>query len=102
MLDRVVASDSPSIIRANENRIKDLEVQKMEMKEKVAFCGKPLRHYDEIFRTAMEFLAKPQKLWLSERLEDKRAVLKLTFQTVWPMFEMRDFEPQKPPYHSVC
>jgi site-specific DNA recombinase len=79
LLDRVVASDSPSVIRAYENRIKDLEVQKMEMKEKVAFCGKPLRHYDEIFRTAMEFLAKPHKLWHSERLEDKRAVLKLTF-----------------------
>ncbi len=79
LLDRVVASDSPSVIRAYENRIKDMEVQKMELREKMASCGKPLRHYDEIFRTAMEFLAKPHKLRHSERLEDKRAVLKLTF-----------------------
>jgi hypothetical protein len=27
----------------------------------------------------MEFLAKPHKIWCSERLEDNRAVLKLTF-----------------------
>ncbi|MGH8593782.1 MAG: hypothetical protein ACREV3_07990, partial [Gammaproteobacteria bacterium] len=40
------------------------------------------------------------KLWRSERLEDKRAVLKLTFPTVWPMCETRDFEPEKPPYLS--
>jgi site-specific DNA recombinase len=51
----------------------------MELKEKIASCGKPARGFDEIFRTAMEFLAKPHKLWHSERLEDKRAVLKLTF-----------------------
>ena len=27
----------------------------------------------------MEFLAKPHKIWSSERFEDKRTVLKLTF-----------------------
>jgi len=51
----------------------------MELKEKIAFCGKPVRSFDEIYRTAMEFLAKPHKLWRSERLEDKMAVLKLKF-----------------------
>lgn len=79
LLDRIVVADSPSVIRAYENRIKDLEVQKMELKEKIASCGKPVRGFDETFRTAMEFLAKPHKLWCSERLEDKRSVLKLAF-----------------------
>jgi site-specific DNA recombinase len=74
MLDRIIEAGSPSIIRAYENRIKG-----MELKEKIAFCGRPLRSYDETFRTAMEFLSKLYKLWLSHRLEDKRAVLKLTF-----------------------
>jgi site-specific DNA recombinase len=79
LLDHIVEADSSSIVRAYENRIKDLEAQKLVLKEKIAFCGKPVRGFDEAFRTAMEFLAKPHKLWHSERLEDKRAVLKLAF-----------------------
>jgi site-specific DNA recombinase len=79
LLDRIVDAGSSSVIRAYENRIQDLEAQKIEMKEKIKNCGKPARDYDETFRTALEFLSKPHKLWLSDRLEDKRAVLKLTF-----------------------
>lgn len=52
----------------------------MELREKSGDIWKAkCRYYDEIFRTAMAFLAKPHQLWLSERLEDKRAVLKLAF-----------------------
>ena len=32
-----------------------------------------------MLRTALAFLANPCHLWISERLEDRRAVLKLTF-----------------------
>jgi len=42
-----------------------LEAQKMEFKEKIANCGKPIKGFDETFRTAMEFLSKPYKLWNS-------------------------------------
>ncbi len=79
LLDRIVEADTPSVVRAYENRVQELEAQKAELKEKLADCGKPVRGFDETFRTAMEFLGKPHKLWGSERLEDKRAVLKLTF-----------------------
>lgn len=37
LLDRIVVTDSPSVIHAYENRIKDLEIQKMEIKEKNSF-----------------------------------------------------------------
>ena len=47
--------------------------------ERIANCGRPLRDFDETLRTALDFLANPWNLWASERLEDKRAVLKLTF-----------------------
>ena len=39
----------------------------------------PLRSFDETLRTALDFLGEPHKLWASERIEDKRAVLKLAF-----------------------
>jgi site-specific DNA recombinase len=51
LLDRIVDADSATVIKA----------------------------YDETFRTSMEFLSNPCKLWASERFDDKRAVLKLTF-----------------------
>ncbi|MGH8559392.1 MAG: hypothetical protein ACRESZ_18480 [Methylococcales bacterium] len=79
LLDRLVEADSASVVHAYENRIQELEAQKIELKEKLASGGKPVRGVEESFRTVMAFLAKPHQLWLSERLEDKRAVLKLTF-----------------------
>ena len=56
-----------------------LEAQKIEVSEKIANCGRPLGSFDETLRTAFDFLENPYKLWVSARLEDKRAVLKLTF-----------------------
>jgi site-specific DNA recombinase len=79
MLDRIVDADSETLIKAYEKRVQDCEAEKLLLTERIANCGRPARDYDETFRTVMEFLANPQKLWVSERLEDKRAVVKLTF-----------------------
>jgi site-specific DNA recombinase len=81
LVDRIVNSDSPTLISAYEERLRALEIQKAEMREKVAECGRPLRGFDDVYRTAMAFLENPQKLWDSERLEYKRAVLKLAFES---------------------
>ena len=78
-IDRVMLSDSPSLVSAYENRIRALEEEKVAIRENIAKCGTPLKSFDASFRTAMEFLGNPHKLWLSDRLSDKRAVLKLTF-----------------------
>ena len=79
LLDRIVDADSETLIKAYEKRVQEFESQKLLLNEKIANCGRPLPDYDETFRTAMEFLASPCKLWASERLEDRRAVLKLAF-----------------------
>jgi hypothetical protein len=47
--------------------------------EKIANCGRPLRSFDETLRTSLDFLANPCNLWGSERLEHKKAVVKLAF-----------------------
>ena len=65
--------------RFEEKRVRDLEIQKALANEKIANCGRPLASFGETYRTAMEFLANPWKLWRSDRLEDRRAVLKLVF-----------------------
>ena len=45
----------------------------------MAQCGRVLPSFDKTFRTSMQFLQNPQKLWHSERLEHKRTLLKLAF-----------------------
>ncbi len=79
LLDRIVDADSDSIVKAYEKRIRDLETQKAVMRDRIANCGRPLTTFSETYRTAFDFLASPCKLWHSEKIEDRRAVLKLVF-----------------------
>ena len=78
-LDRIVETDSPALIKTYENQVRKLEEQKIVLNEKIQKCGRPLQSFDETFRTAFGFLSNPCNLWHSDRLEDKRTVLKLVF-----------------------
>ena len=79
LLDRAMDADTPTLVKAYEGRIQALEAEKATLREKAETSGKPLAGFDATYRTALEFLSNPWKLWSSERLEDKRAVLKLAF-----------------------
>jgi site-specific DNA recombinase len=79
LLDRIVDTTVPSVIKVYEERIGKLEEEKLLLVEKAANAGRPVRSFDETLRTAFDFLSSPWNLWASPRLEDKRAVLKLAF-----------------------
>ena len=79
LLDRIVDADSTTIVTAYEQRIRKLEARKIELSEHIAKCGRPVKAFEETFQTAINFLGNPQKLWESERVEDKRLCLKLVF-----------------------
>ena len=79
LLDRIVDAESASVISAYETRVRDLEAEKAIISEKIGKSEQPPADFNEIYRTAFAFLSNPSILWASERLEDKRAVLKLTF-----------------------
>ena len=83
-LDRILEAEQPRVIAAYENQISKLEEQKVAYQEKIKNCGRPLKNFDESFRTAMTFLGNPIKLWSSDRLEDKRMVLRLAFAEKLP------------------
>ncbi|MCK5373958.1 MAG: recombinase, partial [Alphaproteobacteria bacterium] len=83
-LNRIVEADSTPLITAYENQVRTLEEQRITLKEKVSNCGRPLQPFDEAFRTAIEFLGNPHKLWASNKLEHKRTVLKLAFTDKLP------------------
>ena len=89
--DRIVENESTTMLAAYEKRIRSLESRKIELEEKISACGRPLQGVDETFRTAMSFLGNPQNLWHSERLEDKRAVLRLAFADRLPYWRGEGF-----------
>ena len=68
-----------SVIAAYENRVAEIERQKAKLSENLNQSNEPAGSFKEIYRTAFQFLANPWKLWVSDRLEDRRAVLKLVF-----------------------
>jgi site-specific DNA recombinase len=79
LLERILAASVPSVIAAYEERIRKLEEDKFAIKEKMGKAAHPVSSFDNTLRTALEFLANPWNLWVQGRLEDRRAVLKLTF-----------------------
>ncbi len=81
LLDRVMASESQTVIARYEQEIEKLERDRLVLVEKTTRCGTALPDYDASFRTAFDFLANPYKLWINGSFEDKRVVLKLTLDS---------------------
>ena len=79
LLDRIVESSTASVIAAYERRIANLEREKLIIIEKLQGNAFPKRGSTQQFELAFRFLENPQELWASERFEDKKLVLKLTF-----------------------
>ncbi|WP_375261749.1 hypothetical protein [Palleronia sp.] len=59
MLDRIVESNTGSVVAAYEKRISKLETQKILIEEQVAKSGKPLHTLEESFELALHFLLSP-------------------------------------------
>ncbi|WP_429646588.1 recombinase family protein [Skermanella aerolata] len=78
-LERILDASVPSVIAAYEDRVRKLEEEKLIINERMANAGRPASRFDDALRTALGFLANPCNLWSSDRLEDRRAVLKLAF-----------------------
>lgn len=83
-LERIVETDAQTVISAYEKKLKTLEEEKVLLREKIEKCGRPLQPFEDSFRTAMTFLGNPIILWDSDRLEDKRTVLRLVFADKLP------------------
>jgi site-specific DNA recombinase len=91
LVERIVRTDSESLITTYENELHKLEEEKIVMSEKIQNCGRPLTTFDETFRTAFGFLSNPYKLWTSDRMEDKRSVLRLVFAERLPYYRNEGF-----------
>ena len=79
LLERILDANVPSVIAAYEDRIRQLEEEKLALKEKMAGSTRPKASFEQTVRTALGFLANPWNLWISGELEQRRTVLKLAF-----------------------
>lgn len=79
LLERILDVSEPRVLAAFEARVRNLEEEKIVIKERMAKTGRPVSSYEATLRTALEFLSNPWSLWRSERLDDRRAVLRLMF-----------------------
>jgi site-specific DNA recombinase len=78
-LERIVQADSAALITAYERQVRQLEEQRIILEEKIRNCGTVDDSFDEINRTALEFIRNPHERWASADLSGKRLVLKATF-----------------------
>ncbi len=78
-LDRIAEAGSPSLITTYETKLREIDEQKIVLREQVKKLEGIRPDFEEAFRTAFDFLSNPYKLWVSGDLERKRTVLKLVF-----------------------
>lgn len=79
VLDRMLETSLPSVIGAFENRVRQLEAQKLALEDRIVTSKRPRMGFDDTLRTALEFLSNPWKLWAEGTFEHRKMVLKLTF-----------------------
>ena len=79
LVQRIVDSESETVVRAYEAKLAKLEKDKLMVSEKLDQAGKPQRSFDEMFELACDFLSSPWKLWDSGQIHLRRTVLRLAF-----------------------
>ena len=79
-LNRIVETDSDTLVKTYEGQVRKLEIEKRGLTEKIAACGTVVAmDFNHKFGEAMKFLEDPLKLWCSDQLCHKRMAIKLTF-----------------------
>ena len=80
VLSRLVETINPTVIRAYEGKITELERRKTALQDQIAHRRAPSPGtYEEKLEPALQFIANPWKLWESGQITLQRMVLKLAF-----------------------
>jgi site-specific DNA recombinase len=95
LTDRLIETTSASAIRAYEAKLEKLEVEKTLIVENIAQKPNMNKDFDESFRTAMNFLANPWKLWTSPNPDHRKTLIKLVFATPLPYQRNHGFRTAK-------
>ncbi|MDP2582290.1 recombinase family protein [Shimia thalassica] len=78
-VERSVQTKNAAVIEAIDNKIAELQSEKVKIDEVAAKTACPTRTFDEMFELAMRFLSSPYDIWEKGDLASKRTVLRLVF-----------------------
>jgi site-specific DNA recombinase len=95
VLKKIIAVDSPTVIKTLEKHIDALGAEKLAITEKIEACGKPLKPYAQVLQTSERFLENPYKLWVCGGIEAKRILLKFAFSDKLPYKRGEGFQTPK-------
>lgn len=79
LLERIVESDNPVVVKAYETKIAKLERNKLVLAEKAAQIVPPKGRLEEFIEPALHFLGNPWNLYENGSLAFKRTVMRLAF-----------------------
>ncbi|TPD54893.1 MAG: hypothetical protein C9355_06015 [Thalassolituus maritimus] len=79
LVDRLLDTDSPTLIKTYEKSIKQLEKQKVLLDEKLKVGRKRQPSFERAFKTALVWLTNPAVLWDTGCLADRKSLLKVLF-----------------------
>ena len=79
LLGRIIESSNDKVVSAYENKIAELEKQKLLLTEKMTVRETPKHTFEKMFELGLTFLANPQKLWDSGQIHLRKTVLRLAF-----------------------
>jgi len=96
LIKRIVETENLSVVSAYENKITNLEKNKLVMQEKLNKKGKPKHCFEEVFELAMKFLSNPHRIWGSGHIH----LRKMAFKERLGYHRKKGFSNQKNPYLS--
>ena len=79
LLSSIMEASNATVIRNYENKITELERNKLVLAEKLANQAEPKGKFEEQLELALTFLANPWKLWETGNIALRRTVLRLAF-----------------------
>lgn len=100
--DLLIATDSAATMRAIEAKIEKLEAQRALIAENLADTTPNTKNFDMSFRTAMNFLASPWKIFETDEAIDRQTVLELVFAAPIPYDRDTGFRTAKTILPSRC
>lgn len=79
LVDRIVETTNKRVLNALENRIDELEKQKLILAEKAQKAAGPQPTFDEILELSLNLFKNPYRHWVSGDFTLRRLVLRLVF-----------------------
>lgn len=79
LVDRMLDTDSETVMTQIEKRIAKLDDEKLETIETIGKMSEKRPCYDELFELSLALLASPWKIWENGNYEERRNLLKMAF-----------------------